>query len=103
MPRVILAGEKVARDTQGYKQSRQACTQMALEPEWTPDGNWVTCELPQSAKIQALGKVSKTDNRDIQTKTEGFKGEPTSLLHYKIREEQPEVFKQATFIYPVTL
>lgn len=49
-----------------------------------------------SAKIQDLEKLIKIDHRDIQTQTEEFKGEPTSPVHYKIREEQPKVIKQPT-------
>ena len=56
-----------------------------------------------SAKIQALEKLIKTDHRDIQIQIEEFKGEPISALHYKVREEQPKVFKKPTLIYSVTL
>ena len=45
-------------------------------------------------KLQVLEKLIKIDNKDIQTKTEEFKGEPTSLLHYKIIKEQPKVIKK---------
>ena len=55
------------------------------------------------AKIQTLEKLNKTDHRDIQMKTVEFKGEPISVLHYKVRKEQPKVFKQPTLIYPGTL
>ena len=53
-----------------------------------------------SAKIRALKKLNKTDHKDIQTKTEEFNREPISALHYKIREDQPKVFKQPTSLYP---
>ena len=36
-----------------------------------------------SAKIQALEKLNKSDNRDTQIHTEEFNGEPISALHYK--------------------
>ena len=56
-----------------------------------------------TAKIQALEKHNKTDHRYIQIQSEEFNGEPISALHYKVREEQPKVFKQPTLIYPGTL
>lgn len=48
--------------------------------------------------LQALEKLLKTD-RDIDTKTEEFKGEPTSPLYWK----QPKLSKKPIFIYLVTL
>lgn len=51
-----------------------------------------------SSKIQALERVARENNailtvklqalKNIRTKIEQFKGESTSALHYKIREEQ---------------
>lgn len=51
-----------------------------------------------SAKTQALERVARENNviltvnlhvfKKIKTKIEQFKGESTSALHYKIREEQ---------------
>ena len=51
-----------------------------------------------SAKTQALERVARGNNailtvnlqvlKNIKTKIEQFKGESTSALHYKIREEQ---------------
>ena len=55
-----------------------------------------------TAKIKCLEKL-KTDHRNIQIKTEEFNEEPISALHYKIRKEQPNVFKQPNLMYPVTL
>lgn len=55
-----------------------------------------------SSKIQALEKLIQTDHRDIQIHTEEFKGEPTSLLHYKMTE-QAKICTQPTLIYLVTL
>ena len=55
------------------------------------------------AKIQALGRLNKTDHRDIQIQAEEFNGEPISALHYKDREEWPKAFKQPTLMYPVTM
>lgn len=46
-------------------------------------------------KLQAL--------KDIQIETEKFKGEPTSALHYKIKEKQSKAIKQSTLICLVTL
>ena len=54
-------------------------------------------------KIQVLEKLIKTDHRDSQIQTEKFKGEPISALSFKVTEEQPQVFKQTTLIYPVIL
>lgn len=48
--------------------------------------------------LQALEKLPKTD-KDIETKTEEFKGEPTSPLYWK----QPKVIKKPTLIYLVTI
>ena len=56
-----------------------------------------------TAKIQTLEKLNKTDHRDIQINPEEFNGEPISVLHSMVREEQTQVFKQPTLIYPVTL
>ena len=56
-----------------------------------------------SVMIKALVKLIKTDQRDIYIQTEKFKGEPISALHYKVREEQPKIFKQPSSIYLVTL
>ena len=53
--------------------------------------------VDMSAKIQALEKLIKTDHRDIQIQTEEFNGESISALHYKVREEQPNVFKKTNF------
>ena len=53
-----------------------------------------------SAMIQALEELIKTDHRGIQIHTEASKGELISALHYyKVREEQPKVFKQPTLRY----
>lgn len=41
--------------------------------------------------------------RDIHIKTKELKGDPTSALHYKVREEQPKIIKQPTLMYPITL
>ena len=59
--------------------------------------------VDMSAKIQTLEKLIKIDHRAIQIQTEEFNEEPISALHYKVREEQPKVFKQPTLINPVTL
>ena len=48
--------------------------------------------------LQALEKLPKTD-RDIETKAEELKGEPTSPLYWK----QPKIIKKPTLIYLVTL
>lgn len=56
-----------------------------------------------SAKIKALAKLIKTCHRDIQIHTKEFKEEPTSLLHYKMTEEQGKICTQPTLIYPETL
>ena len=56
-----------------------------------------------SAKIQPLEKPIKTDHRHIQIQTEEFKREPISALYFKVRGEQPNVFKQQILIYSVTL
>ena len=50
-----------------------------------------------------LRKNNKTDHRDTQIWTEVFNEEPISALNFKIREEQPKIFKQPTLICPVTL
>lgn len=55
-----------------------------------------------SAKMQALEKLIKTDHKVIWIQTDEFKKEPISVLHYKVREEQPKVFRKPTLIYPVT-
>lgn len=44
-----------------------------------------------SAKMQTLEKSNKTDDREIHTQTEELNGEPISVLHCKIREEQLRV------------
>lgn len=41
--------------------------------------------------------------RDIHIKTKELEGEPTSALHYKVREEQPKIIKQPTLMYLITL
>ena len=46
-----------------------------------------------NAKIQALEKFIKTDQRDIQIHTEKFKGAQISACHYKTREKQTKVFQ----------
>lgn len=56
-----------------------------------------------SVKIHTLEKVTKENNSiltgkvqelsNIQTKTEEFKGEQITPLHYKIREEESKIFK----------
>ena len=47
--------------------------------------------------------IKQNTQGDIQIQAEEFKGEAISALHFKDREEQPQVFKQSTLIYPVTL
>lgn len=56
-----------------------------------------------NAKIHILEQLFKTDHKDIQIKTEEFKGEPIPGLHFMIRGEQPKVFKQPTLISLLTL
>lgn len=41
-----------------------------------------------SVKIQALEKLSKTNHRNIQIQTDGYKGEPISVLHFKVSENK---------------
>lgn len=43
------------------------------------------------------------DNWDVQIQTGEFKGESISVLHYKVKEKVPMVFKQPNLIYSVTL
>lgn len=43
--------------------------------------------VDMNAKIQALERLTKTDQRDIQIHTEKFKGEQISSWHYKAREK----------------
>lgn len=43
------------------------------------------------------------DHWDIQIQAEKFNSEPISALHYNIGLEHPNVLKQPTLIYQVTL
>lgn len=56
-----------------------------------------------SAMIQTLEKLFLKDNWDVQIQTGEFKGESISVLHYKVKEKVPMVFKQPNLIYSVTL
>lgn len=46
-----------------------------------------------TAKIQALQKLNKTDDTDIQIQTGEFNEKSISALHYQVREEQNKLFK----------
>lgn len=56
-----------------------------------------------SAKIQAVEKLIETHHRDIQLQTKTFKREPIIALDNKFNKELLKIFKQPTFICPVTL
>ena len=53
--------------------------------------------------LLALGKLTTTDNKNNQTKTEEFREEPTSPLRNEMKEGWPKVIQKPILIHPVTI